>query len=139
MHKQFLAALLLLFLLFIGCNEPEKSVPGSIVPSAKREIPIPAPPATNQQNNNLLWADSLLEIYIAQTNNPFVAAAKKDSVLITTIFNGVEKRDSATYLIYQLGHSFEDHYVTEQWIYIDSITRVIYQYDLPADTLIKWK
>jgi hypothetical protein len=29
--------------------------------------------------------------------------------------------------------------VTDGWVYIDSLTRKIYEYDLPNDSLIKWE
>ena len=60
------------------------------------------------------------------------------------IFDRTEKTDTANYLIYQIGHDVSDkgntnpRFVTDQWIYIDSLKNKLYEYDLPNDSLIEW-
>jgi len=57
----------------------------------------------------------------------------------------VNVTDTAKYFIFHLGHDVADkggknkRFVTDAWIYIDSLKRKIYEYDLPNDTLIEWK
>lgn len=48
-------------------------------------------------------------------------------------------RNERSYVVVKIGHSFEHNYITDQWIYIDSLTKGIYEYDLVNDSLIIWK
>src|SRR5690606_30199046 len=43
------------------------------------------------------------------------------------------------YALVKIGHSFESRYVTDQWIFVDSLTKEIYEYDLANDSLILWE
>lgn len=42
------------------------------------------------------------------------------------------------FCVTRIGHSFESHYVTDQWIYIDSVSKKIYEYDVANDTINEW-
>ena len=47
-------------------------------------------------------------------------------------------RQGRKYAMVKIGHSFQHRYVTDQWIFIDSLSKEIYEYDLPNDSLIPW-
>ncbi|MGN7819040.1 hypothetical protein ACTJJB_02855 [Chitinophaga sp. 22536] len=89
------------------------------------------------------WADSLIMAYAKETSNELIKFAVKDSSF-TWILDNTEKTDSAEYMIIHLGHHVEeeDHsnprFVTDGWLYINTATRKLYEYDVPADTLIPW-
>lgn len=56
----------------------------------------------------------------------------------------MEKSDSTNYYVYQIGHSVsepdgtESRWIINQWIYIDSVTHILYEYDLVNDEIIKY-
>jgi len=41
-----------------------------------------------------------------------------------------------------MGHDFTDsdgkRFITDSWVYIDSVKRKIYEYDVAKDTLVEW-
>lgn len=83
------------------------------------------------------WVDKLIVDYIEHSENELIRIVKTDSsVHLSWIFDRVEKTDTATYLIYRLGHSFEHRYVTEAWLYIDSNTKTLHEYDIANDKLL---
>jgi hypothetical protein len=85
--------------------------------------------------------DSLIAKYISASRNKLVGLSRDQE---EWIFDRTEKTDTADYLVYQIGHDVTDEgntnprFVTDQWIYIDSLNNRIYEYDLPNDSLIEW-
>lgn len=129
-------------LICFGCNQPEKKaelpvvkLPDTFKLTAHDTLAMPVDSA---QELDLPWADSLVWKYIEATKDPYIQAAKKSKSGIAFIYDGPETRDATTYLVYKLGDNFEYHFATNQWLYIDSITRIIYNYNLANDSLIEW-
>lgn len=89
--------------------------------------------------------DTLILEYINTTNNELIKMAVKDNLSEEWLLDRIENTDTAKYYIFQIGHDVSDsgntnpRFVTDGWIYIDSLTRKIYEYDLPNDSLIEWK
>lgn len=89
--------------------------------------------------------DTLVLNYIQNTNNELIKLAVKDKLKEEWLLDRIENTDTAKYFIFQIGHDVVDEgntnprFVTDGWIYIDSLTRKIYEYDLPNDSLIEWK
>jgi hypothetical protein len=87
------------------------------------------------------WADALVTRYITLSDNEGVQYAAKDSS-ITWIWDQLLDTDSAQYLVCHLGHDYEDEdgrrFITDGWLYIDTLTRRLYEYDVPDDSLIMW-
>jgi hypothetical protein len=140
---QKISVLLFCCLLFYSCRQVKKN---SVPPVVKNSVSVTTlthdtipMPLDSTQELDLPWADSLVWKYIEESKDPFIKDAKKNKTAVSFIYDGPEKRDNATYLVFKLGEDFEDHYVTNQWIYIDSIAKTIYRYDLPNDSLIKWR
>jgi hypothetical protein len=86
--------------------------------------------------------EPLIIKYISKSKNELVVLSRDHE---EWIFDRREKTDTANYLIYQIGHDITDEgntnprFVTDQWIYIDSLRSKLYEYDLANDSLIEWK
>lgn len=99
----------------------------------------------NSSNNNTNWYDKLILKYINQTDNQLVRLAIKEKYTEDWILDRRENTESASYLIFHIGHDLTDQgntnprFTTDAWLYIDSLTSKIYEYDLPNDSLIEWK
>ncbi len=75
-----------------------------------------------------------------------IAATRKDSTIeLQWLFDRIENTDSAKYMIFQIGHKVSEEdgsmprFETDAWVYIDSTKRVLYEYDLGKDVLIRWR
>lgn len=82
-----------------------------------------------------LWADEYIIKYLESNKDRLTEV---DGHPITYIKEKAE-RNERNYAIVKIGHSFESRYVTVQWIFVDSLTKEIYEYDLANDSLILWK
>jgi hypothetical protein len=98
--------------------------------------------AKPQQPSN--WKDNLLAKYISKSDNTLIQAANKQKLNEEWLFDQEIVTDTASYLVYQIGHDVTDEkgsnprFVTDQWVRIDTISRQLYEYDLANDSLIKW-
>ena len=96
-------------------------------------------------NNKNKFYDSLLTNFVEHTDNDLIKLTRQDSVSIEWMLDRVEETDSAIYTIFQIGHTMEDEnhtnprFITDGWLYIDSASQKVFEYDLPNDTLIEWK
>jgi hypothetical protein len=92
---------------------------------------------------SLAWTDSLVKIYVNNSTNPLIQAAVKDSS-IAWMPDNLVLTDTAKYLVYHLGHNLEDEnhanprFATDGWLYIDTLTRKLYEYDVANETLTLW-
>jgi hypothetical protein len=97
-------------------------------------------------DNKLNWHDSLIINYIKKSDNPLIKYSHHDTAIkIEWFLDRIENADTAKYLIFHIGHDVVDkndvnmRFVTDGWVYIDSLTKKFYEYDLPNDRLIEWK
>lgn len=101
-----------------------------------------AKPASGDDTDDA-WADSLIQAFAQETSNELIRYSVKDKTL-EWMLDRTEETDSATYMIYHLGHHMEepDHtdprFATDGWVYINKETRKLYEYDVAADSLILW-
>jgi len=100
----------------------------------------------NQSNKNYNWCDKLILNYIKKSDNKLIKSSRKDtSIRIEWMLDRVENSDTSKYFIFHIGHNVVDkgdinlRVVTDDWVYIDSLSRKFYVYDLPHDSLIEWK
>lgn len=95
--------------------------------------------ALNQNRDTITeaasWADNLIIEYL-EANREYLTEVESFPV---TYFKETQIRNNKVYAAARIGHFFEHKYITDQWIFIDSITMAIYEYDLPNDSLIAWK
>jgi len=85
------------------------------------------------------WANPLIHTFVQYSDNPLVQYALQDNTLEWR-WDRVQTTDTATYLVVQLTHTVDDEdgrrSVTDGWLYVDTLTRVVYEYDLPNDSLL---
>ena len=132
MHKLFP---LLLSLLLFNCKESKKT--------KYEEFKFTTnPPSdtlfTPSDDSPPSWATQLIERYIRQTDNEIIRAARQDRIPMTWI-SSKENSDTAIYFIIQIGHSFENKRVPDGWLYIDSLTRNLYELDIATEKRTLWK
>ncbi|WP_269222590.1 hypothetical protein [Flavobacterium sp. IMCC34518] len=91
------------------------------------------------------WYDDLIADYIRKSDNELIKSSLKNKERIEWLLDRTEKTDSTNYYIFNIGQNVseedgsESRFTSNGWIYIDSISKKIYEYDLPNDSLIVWK
>ena len=91
------------------------------------------------------WYDETIKNYVNKSQNPLIVVNRQDGKNIEWLLDRTEDTDSAKYFVFQLGHDEVDkgetnkRFVTDGWIYIDSTSRKLYEYDLENDSIIEWK
>jgi hypothetical protein len=94
--------------------------------------------------NEFTWVDSLVLGYINQTNNELIRLAFKNGIKEEWLLDRIESTDWAKYYVFRIGHTVADsggmnpRYVTDEWLYVDSLTRRIFVHDIARDSLIEW-
>jgi hypothetical protein len=81
------------------------------------------------------WADEYVNKYLAHHKDRLTEAEGKP----LTFVKEISVRNDRTYAIVKIGHRFENRYVTAQSIFIDSLTKEVYEYDSANDSLILWE
>lgn len=135
----------LLLVVAIACKESNQPVIEEVLlqQDSSQQVTLKLPEENKPKEKELkaykmAWADSLIVQYIRNTKNEFVVMARNDKVPIDWMLDRRERTDTADYLIYEISHSFEGRTIADAWLYIDSLTKTIYEYDVAADSLIRW-
>ncbi len=90
------------------------------------------------------WTDTTIKNYIHKTQNQLVKDALQEKVNIEWLFDREEELNNTKYLVYHIGHDVMDadstnlRFTTDAWVYLDTLNKEFYEYDLPNDSLIKW-
>ena len=108
-------------LILLSCSDPSKGSSGGSNAEAVR--------------NNEHWTDAYVRHYLEENRNRFTQV---DGKAVTYLKERID-REQRVYEVITIGHSFEHRYITDQTIYIDSLTREVYEYDVVNDSLILWK
>jgi|SRR6218665_1796310 len=131
----------ILILLAMGCrkssNETSEQVKDTIAqnPIIRKETSAAA---------SKPWYVDLVENYIANSKKELIISERKAGISDWDLDN-TEVCDTANYYIFKIGHTQTDEgdtnprFTASGWIYIDSLTQKIYEYDLPNDQLVLWK
>jgi len=92
------------------------------------------------------WLNDLVTDYMRHSDNELIKLHLQDTAAEETWMDqGMSERNGSTYYMCQIGHHVAEEdgsdprYVTDGWAYVDSAKRVLYEYDLPNDSLILWK
>ncbi|HYV93808.1 MAG TPA: hypothetical protein VE978_18675 [Chitinophagales bacterium] len=85
------------------------------------------------------WKDSIVQKYIESSGDPLVAAIRNDTVHGLTYMYESEQRGGRSYITVRIGQSKEYRFVTSAWLYIDSMTKKVYDLDIPSDSLMELK
>ncbi|WP_166925132.1 hypothetical protein [Flavobacterium poyangense] len=82
---------------------------------------------------------TLVEYYLANSKKELVKVnlQNPDANLVYSIESG--DKDGRSYTILGISNEFENHTSIIQWLYLDTETRKLYEYDLPNDQLIEFK
>jgi hypothetical protein len=139
-------ALLLLLLFAAACGQPSKTV------NVKAPNVVPAPgPITREESvkapslqSASKWFDSLSVVYNKTTKNELVRQAVDDKAINEEwLFDQEIKTDTANYYVYHVGHDVSDadgtRFVTDSWIYVDTVKRKFYEFDVPESKLLEWE
>lgn len=100
---------------------------------------------TVTDSNSKKWYDALIVDYIKKSENELIKSSFKSKEQIEWLLDRTEKTDSTNYYIFNIGQDVseedgsEPRFSSSGWIYIDSISKKIYEYDLSNETLILWK
>ena len=96
--------------------------------------------------SKLDWCNDLIRDYIARSNDEFLVMERQDtSVHFEWYVDRIEEKNGKKFMIFHLGHEVSDEgntnvrFVTSGWLYIDSLSRKLYVYDLAKDTIVLWK
>ena len=79
----------------------------------------------------------LAKFYIAHSESDLIKAAVKQNEQLEYSIEQQTYKDK-TYDVLGIGHTSENRFTVMQWIYIDTNTRKIYEYDLPNDQLLEF-
>ena len=84
------------------------------------------------------WLDDSVSQYIKRSQMDLIALDKKTNKQISWMIDKQERNERVYYAI-KIGRDFEDRFVSDGWIFIDSASRQVYEYDLAEDSLIEFK
>ena len=82
-----------------------------------------------------LWANDYILEYLEAN---IVRLTEVDSLPITYMKESTI-RNQRKYAVIKIGQKLEHRFVTNQWIYIDSLTKEIFEHDLQSDSIMLWK
>lgn len=89
----------------------------------------------------LNWIDSATAVALKSSANPLIRDELKDSS-VTWMWNKLVFSDTATYIAVHVGHEEDDkkgfkRFVTAGWLYVDTLSRAVYEYKVSDGSLIK--
>jgi hypothetical protein len=151
-------AILLLFLQ-ISCSNPQgKPVKTDSTSLTQLQIPkqtvdtttdnfddreYPRYDIDSETYNRLTWVDSVAHKYIKYSDNKLIVSTRGQGIVDECLLDRMEGRDSGLYVVCQIGHDYADEvgkrFTTDSWLYIDTATRQVWEYDLPSNRIKKWK
>jgi hypothetical protein len=149
-----LVKILTLITLIYSCQEPIESEGvldqgqakpiDTMQPEALVEANVTEPPQIEYPEFSIPITDFMLMSYIAFSENALMRADRRSNIQDEWVFDRTLKTDTADYLIYQIGHDAieasgeNQHFVTTQWIYLDTAKKLLFEYDSVNECLNKW-
>jgi hypothetical protein len=134
-----LSFIVLAALLLAACNnasDTEKEVKADSLPAVTADSEYIAPVKDTSHAATGNWRDSLITEFIRTTKSSLVKATREAGGKFEWMNDGIQRREGVVYYRYQLGHSSENKFNTDAWLYIDTMKRRLYEYDLVEDKLI---
>ena len=143
--------ILTLAILFFSCGQSSQSnsnaqdtLTNTKVKQSANQDTIKSSQGLKTSDSTNTWTDSLIKNYIFHTKSELVRLANKNKISEEWHFDQVVNTDTAKYYTFQIGHDVTDEgktnkrFITDQWIYIDCLTRRLYEYDIANDSLVRW-
>lgn len=133
-------SLIFILLVIISCKESKTTRKDVIKINDKKSVP-----KLEEISKNKIWYDDLIVFYIENSKNELVKTAYQNNERIEWLLDRTEKTDSTNYYIFNIGQDVseedgsEKRFSSDCWLYIDSLTKKVYEYDLPNDKIILWK
>ncbi|SFP01120.1 hypothetical protein SAMN05428949_7165 [Chitinophaga sp. YR627] len=92
-------------------------------------------------NDQFPWMGDTIRSYIQLSTNEMVKSYLRDSSIVF-MYDGFEHTDIGNCVRVQLGADVNNGegmiFSTAQWIYVDTLSRAIYEYDIAADSSHLW-
>jgi hypothetical protein len=138
------ALLLLISFAILSCNNTSKVEKQIDSLSTNNEV-LKSKTETNTESKTLNWYDDLIADYVKKSDNKLIKLSIKNKERIGWILDRTEKTDSTNYYIFNIGQDVSEEdgtelrFTSDGWIYIDSISKKIYEYNLTNDSLMVWK
>lgn len=92
--------------------------------------------------DRLNWVDGLAAGYIERSEDPSIQQALSDSTM-QWLWDRLLHTDTAAFIVLRIGHDEYNGdgkiFATDRWLYVDTLSRRIYEYDVPNDSLVKWE
>jgi len=92
-------------------------------------------------NDQFPWMGDTIRSYIQLSTNEMVKSYLKDSSIVF-MYDGFENTDIGSRVRVQLGADVNNGegmiFSTAQWIYVDTLSHEIYEYDIAADSSHLW-
>ncbi len=91
------------------------------------------------------WQDELIADYIKNSKKDLIKVHFKAKDKLEWFLDRTQKNDSTQFYIYNIGVDVSEEEGSELrfsscgWVYLDSVKRKLYEYDLPNDTIVEWK
>ena len=126
-------------MLLYACSGPNSEPQRSTVPDTMARKPASAAQQSKTDTANN-WLDKAIERYIDTTHNEMISYQRRK---VSWILDDVQKTDTAVYYIVRIGHDMaepdgsEPRYIIDQWLYLDSVSQKLYEYDVVGDSLVK--
>jgi hypothetical protein len=137
----------LVFVSFLSCMKDEtKNVSDDLQTKVnlkdtlktKKENPVSKISSTD-------WQDDLIVDYIKNSEKDLIKIHFKNKDKLQWILDSTEKNDSTQFYIYNIGVDVTDEngislrFSSCSWVYLDSVKKKLYEYDLPNEQLIEWR
>lgn len=140
--KKISSSLIIFLSVIIGCSKTQKS-------EIKKEVEsfdsIESKNTLAEKTNRISWYDSLVVNYIKFSDKDLIRTCSEENSPSEWILDRTEENDSTKFMVFNIGKTVTDEnnsnprFSSCGWIYIDSLKRKVYEYDLANDTLIYWK
>ena len=139
--------ILLLGFSFAACNSNESVK--SVTEPKTEQVPAPAQNNKNTRPTTPMapkWLHPLVDSYFHYSKNELVRQQvdTKGDTSEGWMIDNLVVTDTAHYLILHVGHDESEadeselRFVTDAWLYVDTLTRTIYDYDIAKETLKRW-
>lgn len=130
--KTFLnsTALFLLFI-FVCCSSKPNSTKKD---NNKSAVTLQETKCKSTLEND--WKDSIVNHYIITTKNPLINSLKNDTINGYAWMYDKDTDRGKNFIAVRIGHSLEDRFATSGWLYIDTITKKVFELDIAKNTLI---
>lgn len=140
-------SLLFLFLTFLSCDKKQtKDEVIDLQTEVNQKDTLDTKTQSSKDTKEFNdWKDKLIADYIRNSKKKLIKSSFESDEYIQWILDRTQKNDSTQFYIYNIGvdvaeeDGSEPRFSSCGWVYLDSVKRKLYEYDLPNDTIVEWK